>query len=382
MKNVVIFASDSKALSSLNSVISECSKEGLRIFAMITQQTQLQHPKFQKENFQILSNVERKNVEYSETLGLHLPFKPDWLIVNRERWDPELSIIREFKHKWKCKVGVVEANAQMMNNAESILEICSKDRFSSFIDVWFDHSHCIRESRRIAGFNGNIEVVGNPKYDLNVEVSEETIKEIKRFYSVDESKEKVLLFSLVNQSRTDINKFFKEYVEKNPDKQFFYKPYPGEPFDAKFRNDYHPNFFLPNCLPILEETHIWPMFHICNHHIGSLSSIFYTSLLLGKKITELREELGTIELYLDTSGVFQQGGPGLENNLGMWMRSFGFTDPKQLRDLLSDEKMENVKNHNQIVWDSLQKPDELLKLFDSFNDKKAGYRIIQYIKNR
>jgi hypothetical protein len=124
------------------------------------------------------------------------------------------------------------------------------------------------------------------------------------------------------------------------------------------------------------------MFHICDHHIGSLSSIFYTSLLLGKKITELREELGTIELYLDTSGVFQEGGPGLENNLGMWMRSFGFTDPQQLRDLLSNEKMEKVKNHNQIVWDSLQKPDELLKLFDSFNDKKAGYRIVQYIKNR
>ena len=173
MKNVVVFASDSKALSSLNSVIGECSKEGLRLFAMITQQTQLQHPKFQKDNFQILSNVERRDVEYSDVLGVHLPFKPDWLIVNRERWDPELSLIREFKQKWNCKVGIVEANAQMMNNAESILEIYSKDRFSNFIDVWFDHSHCIRESRRIAGFTGNIEVVGNPKYDLNVDVTEE-----------------------------------------------------------------------------------------------------------------------------------------------------------------------------------------------------------------
>ena len=56
-------------------------------------------------------------------------------------------------------------------------------------------------------------------------------------------KKKFYCFSLVNQSRTDINRFYKKYVEENPDKQFFYKPYPGEPFDPKFRNDYHPDFF-------------------------------------------------------------------------------------------------------------------------------------------
>ena len=45
-------------------------------------------------------------------------------------------------------------------------------------------------------------------------------------------------------------------------------------------------------------------------------------------------------------------------------------------------KCKKVKKHNQMVWDSLQNPSELLKLFDSFNDKKAGKRIVQYIKNR
>ena len=381
MKNVVIFASDAKALSSLNSIIEEAVKEGFRIFAMITQHTQLQHPKFNKDNFQVLSNIERNNMEFSDVLGLHLPFKPDWLIVNRERWNPELDLINEFKRKWNCKVGVVEANAQMMNNAETLLETYSKNRFKGLVDVWFDHSHYIKKSRQLGGFTGNLEVVGNPKYDLNVEVSTETIKQLKEYYKVDESKEQVLLFSLVNQSRSDINKYFKEYVKKNPDKQFFYKPYPGEPFDPKFRNDYYPNFFIDNCTPIVDETHIWSMFHICNHHIGSLSSIFYTSLLLGKKITELREELGTVERYLDTSGVFKQEGPGLENNLQMWMRSFGFTEVSQLESLLSKDKMEEVRKHNEIVWNSLEKPKELLKLFDSFNDKQSGKRVINYIKN-
>ena len=43
--NVVIFASDAKALSSLNSVIQEASKQGIRLFAMVTHSTQLRHPK-------------------------------------------------------------------------------------------------------------------------------------------------------------------------------------------------------------------------------------------------------------------------------------------------------------------------------------------------
>jgi hypothetical protein len=98
MKNVVVFASDSKALSSLNSVISECSKEGQNICYDNTTNT-VTAPKFNKDNFQVLSNIERNNIEFSDVLGLHLPFKPDWLIVNRERWDPELDLINEFKQK-------------------------------------------------------------------------------------------------------------------------------------------------------------------------------------------------------------------------------------------------------------------------------------------
>lgn len=52
--NVVVFASDAKGLSSLNSIIEELNKQGHHLFAMVTQETQLRHPIHQKNR---LSNI-------------------------------------------------------------------------------------------------------------------------------------------------------------------------------------------------------------------------------------------------------------------------------------------------------------------------------------
>ena len=60
--NVVIFASDAKALSSLNGIIHECHRQGIKFLAMVTQSTQLKHPTHQQGFFQIISNVGRKDV--------------------------------------------------------------------------------------------------------------------------------------------------------------------------------------------------------------------------------------------------------------------------------------------------------------------------------
>ena len=66
--NLVIFASDAKALSSLNGLIHAANSMGIKLFAMITQSTQLKHPVYQQGDFQILSNVERKSVVKSDSL--------------------------------------------------------------------------------------------------------------------------------------------------------------------------------------------------------------------------------------------------------------------------------------------------------------------------
>ena len=378
--NVVIFASDAKGLSSLNSVIQEAGKQGIRLFAMVTRSTQLRHPKYQQNHYQILCNVDRKKVVWSESLGVDLPFKPDLLIVNRERWDPESGIISEFKTKFKSKVALVEPNAWILNGAESRLETYSRNRYVKDIDVFFMGSKHGILQQQTAGFEGNMVAVGNPKYDLNTNVSQEQINKLRESYKAPQDKENVLLFSLVNGHRDKINNIFKQYT-KDTSKRYFYKPYPGEPFDTKFANEYKPKFFLDNTLPILDENHVWGMFEICDTHVGVLSSIVHATLLKGKKYIDHSLELGLPEKYLDFSGVFQTGGVGLENNKSMWMNSFGFTNDSQLKALLPDSYRDKIEKTNNQVWDNLDNPEKLLTLFDDYNDGQASKRIINYIQN-
>ena len=103
--------------------------------------------------------------------------------------------------------------------------------------------------------------------------------------------------------------------------------------------------------------------------------------LKGKKYIDHSLELGLPEKYLDFSGVFQTGGPGLENNKSMWMTSFGFNDDSQLKALLPDNYRSAIEKTNNKVWDNLDNPEKLLTLFDDYNDGQAGKRIINYIQN-
>jgi hypothetical protein len=377
--NVVIFASDAKGLSSLNSIIQEASNARLNVFAVVTNSTILKYTPYQTKDFQILSNIENHKVERSETLGLDLPFKPDWLIVARERWDPEESIIQEFKYKFGSKIGLVEPNSWILGNIEAMLETKSRNRFRDIIDVFFVHSsHSVRVQEAL-GFKGKMIVVGNPKYDTNLQQPKEVIDTISQFYNVDDTKEQVLFFSLVNSNRNEINKYFTEYTKQFPQHQFFYKPYPGEPFDTKFQKDYYPEFFLKNCTPILDETHIWPMLQICDTHVGCISSITHASLLLKKDYIDVSHYLDIPKKYLDTTQVLKEDGVGLENNVNMWMGVFGFKTKEELETFLNTEVVNSIENINKVVWESLETPQKVLSLFDDFNDNQSAKRIINYI---
>ncbi len=376
--NILIFASDAKGLSSLNSVIQEASKQGHRIFCMISQSSQLVHPIHNKQNFQILCNTPRSNHLYSNSLGEWLPFTPDFVIVNRERWNPENAIIEEF-HKLGSKIALVEPNSWILNNAETRLETCSRNKWVDKIDMFFVGSKTNIENGIVAGFQGNTIAVGNPKYDLNFEVSTDNIKQLRESYNASEDKNNVLLFSLINGNRDNINKIFKRYVS-DTSKRYFYKPYPGEPYGPKWKRDYYPNFFIPNCTPILEENHVWGMFDICDTHVGSISSIVHATLLKGKKYIDHSLEIGLPKEYLDFSGVFQDKGPGIENNKAMWMRSLELKHDSELKEILSDDYGSRIEKANKKVWDNLENPEILLTLFDDYNDGNAAKRIINELQ--
>ena len=183
--NIVIFASDAKGLSSLNSIIHQAGERGVRVFAIVTNSTQLQHPTLNQNNFQILTNVGREKVIYSKSLRLDLPFKPDWLLVARERWNPEEDIIKEFKLEFKSKVGLIEPNSWILGGIEAKLETESRNRFKDLIDVFFTHSTHSKDQQINMGFKGNMVVVGNPKYDQNTTVPTEVTQQLIKQYKID-----------------------------------------------------------------------------------------------------------------------------------------------------------------------------------------------------
>jgi len=389
--NVVVFASDAKGLSSLNSTINELSKRGHNLFAIVTQDTQLRYPKIHGNRFQFLTNVDSDEKIFSESLGTNLPFKPDWLIINRERWNPETEIILEFKQKFNAKIGLIEPNAAMINGVEGFLENHSKNRFVPYIDVFFDHSHFISSQRKLMGFQGNSVVVGNPKYDSNLNVDPRLIESIKKTYNVDPHKKKVLLFSLVNSSRDALFKEFEKFVKEHDEYQFFIKPYPGEPFESQFSNQYFPKFFIDGVTPILNETDIWSFFNICDIHMGAFSSIFHPSFLLNKKVVDLSREIGMRDRMLDTSPILNSEGRGLEDKADLWIRTFNLKSVEELAEFISDSTLKHISKNNNIVWNIVNNfvylndntnYDSELELFDSFNDGKSAHRIVNYLEGK
>ena len=211
---------------------------------------------------------------------------------------------------------------------------------------------------------------------MNLNVSDTHINNVKKYYKIDDNKKQVLLFSLINTAREDIYKEFEKYIDEHPDYQYFIKPYPGEPF-GKFKNEYFPNFRIKNVTPILDENHIWPMFSICDIHMGCLSSIFHASLLLKKEIIDFSKEIGMAEKYLDVDRIMKSTNKGVEDSKGLWMNSFGFTEDSQLLELLPKDLLKKIEENNNNVWNC---QENVVSLFDDYNDGKASTRIIKYLK--
>ena len=120
------------------------------------------------------------------------------------------------------------------------------------------------------------------------------------------------------------------------------------------------------------------MLNICDIHIGCIMSILHPSLILGKQVIDLSKQIDLPSKYLDIERIIKSKNIGIEDSKDLWMRSFGFTEEKQLLDLLPKHLLRKIEKENEKVW---KDENSLLHLFDSFNDGKASQRIINYIKN-
>ena len=231
------------------------------------------------DKFSYSTNVETdlSSGYFIESVGMNLPFEPDILMISRERWQPEQSIIHELKSRFDTKVYVVETSAHLINNIENRLEMISRDTGfpQRHVDGYFEHSEYARQRRTdclYPEWSKKSIVVGNPRFDfLETNVSKDSCMEK---YNIDESKKQILFWGVINTTRSKSFELLKDLQEKNNEEyQIFYKPNPQEPINPLFRSQFYPSFLIDDVTVIYDDEDIITMSELCDIHIGSITSL-------------------------------------------------------------------------------------------------------------
>ncbi len=402
----LIFSSDSKGISYLKSIHMELIKRGHESFFLYNPTNLTAYPKndMQKYMYDYGGNdYDFKSNLISETLNMPLPFKPQYLIVHRERWDPEQSVLREFKERFDTKIILVEVNTQIANVIESRLEAISRTKYpQSEIDLFFDHSDfCLDNRKKLVDFDGFDKsiVVGNPCYDNDVlgDVNEKVYEK----YKIDKSKKQILFYGLINMDR-NIAFDLLENLSKNinEDYQIHYKPFPGEPYNAMWAKDFLPDFRVENVNVVMDHSDLFSMYSICDVHIGVIGSVMYPPLLMNKKVVNINNYCTYLDRGNDVSVYLEEDSIGAgDGSAKFWMRVHDLDNVEDFKKLVDFERVDLFKKDNEVIKkiinettynydydlkfleDDTQKDySQLLKLFDNYNDGKACNRIVDYLE--
>ena len=399
--NIVIYAGDRKYYSVLQPIAEELKTTSHSFLFFYTKHTQLlfpTHPQHQ-QYFEYDGQINKENPQISETLGIQIPFIPDVLILARERWQPEQSIIHEFKTKWQCKVCCVEVSSHLVNNIENRLEMLSRTQYpQNQIDYFFEHSNWAKD-RRVdcldESFRRKTIVVGNTR---NYHSSD--LFSLKQKYSIDDNKQQILFWGVINTTRDTALKALQTLSQATKDThQIFYKCYPGEPYNERFVKDFNP-FCIDNVQVIYDEEDIYGMSELCDTHIAAASSVFSFAFVHNKKIVNLDSvchasiHMNDIDTYLNETN------HGVEDSAKFWMNVWKLNSQKDFVDLVNKEKVlifnqtneefinEVYNNTIDFDWElqflTKKKKDygSLIEYFDSYQfDNKASLRIINILND-
>jgi len=398
--NVVIFASDSKGVASVINIVRELKNTNFNYFFLYSQETQLQFPTHNLDKFVYDSNIPENNWGgiWSDSLNVSLPFIPDVLLIQRDCWQPEQSIIHEFKSKWNCKVTMVEVNTMLINNIETILEMHSRTKYpQNQIDLYFEHSKFTKTQRNKSGFDTSKSIItGNPKCDDLLKVNKEYCY---KKYNIDKNKTQILFYSIITSSRNEMFNCLKNLIDKIDHSKYeiFFKPYPGEPYHDNFKHQFFP-FLYDNVKVIYDNLDLYPLINICDVHIGPVGSIIHLPLLLDKKIINIDNILTYLDLDLSLKQYLNESGIGVEDSAKFWMGVHGFKTHDELIKFINLDRIEYFKKDINYFLEIVKKStlnydfnldfllqekpnnNKLLKLFDEFNDFNASKRIVKELK--
>lgn len=398
--NIVVYAGDNKYYKTLLPLVLEIKKRGHNFLFLYSEETQLKYPE-QKQYFSYDGSwSENSTPVVSNTLGLNLPFTPDVLILARERWQPEQSIIYEFKQKFGCKIGLVEVSSHLVNNIENRLEMIS--RMSSpqnMIDYFFEHSEFAKE-RRIdcmdESYRDKIVVVGNPRFS-DIKLDSTNLQK----YNIDPSKKQILFWGVINTTRDTVFNALKTLVKKTKDThQVFYKCYPGEPTNPLFANQFNP-FIVDGVRVVYDENDIFDIANLCDTHIGQISSVFNFAFYFNKKIINLDSVCKASEKMNDIDTFINETGNGVEDSAKFWMNIWKIPTIEEFKRFIDVSRLEVFNQTNSIVMNSVKQNTidfdwdceflatpkkeygDLIGLFDEYElDGNASVRILEFLEEK
>lgn len=399
--NIVIYAGDRKYYSVLQPIAEELKNTSHAFLFYYTQSTQLLYPNHpdHKQLFEYDGQIQDETPVISETLQLQLPFVPDVLILARERWNPEQSIIHEFKSKWNCKICCVEVSSHLTNNIENRLEMLSRTQYpQNQVDYFFEHSQWAKQ-RRIdcldASFESKTIVVGNTRNFKSTNP-----QRLKEKYSIDPNKQQILFWGVINTTRLVAFEALQVLASKTRDThQIYYKCYPGEPYNDRFQKDFNP-FCVDGVTVIYDENDIYDMAEICDTHIAAASSVFNFAFAHNKKLVNLDsvcfadEKMNDINIYLEETN------NGVEDSAKFWMGVWNLNSVDEFKNMIDLNRLDTFKQTNtefmQCVhantidfdWDCnfLNQPkkeyNDLIKYFDEYHyDGNSTNRIINFLND-
>lgn len=396
--NIVLYAGDNKYYKTLLPIAKEIKKRDHNFLFLYSEKTQLQSP-HQKGHFSYDGRWPDTG-EYveSESLLLNIPFKPDLLIIARERWQPEQSIIFEFKSKFGAKVACVEVSSHLLNNIENRLEMLSRMTFpQNTIDYFFEHSEFAKE-RRIdcmdESFRDRIVVTGNPRFS-DVELNLDNLRK----YDIDPNKKQILFWGIINTTRDTMFEALNVLAEKTKDThQIFYKCYPGEPTNPNFVNQFNP-FVVDGVQVVYEEDDIFDIANLCDIHIGAASSIFNFAFYFDKVLVNLDSVCDASNRMNDMNVYTSETGNGVEDSAKFWMGVWNIQTIEEFKSFVDMDRLEKFKETNNVVMDLVKKHSidfdwdckfldtpqknygDLLTIFDEYGlDGGSPQRIVNFLE--
>ena len=372
MNKYLVIASDERSYLDLKNVVLELKNRNLPYFFLYNDSNIKLSPHTSLDNFKYDTNIEFSNKTYpSKTLGFELPFKPTVLLITCENWEPEKTILLEFK-QWGCFIGCIENSSWIHNNIKTKLEIASRKSFpSNCIDIFFDHSKWCLETKTQAGWWGQKSVIiGNPKYDnISFNLKSENII--------------IIYGSMENEHHSRIINIYQDLIKTYPEWKIYYKPHPSEKKD--FPEDFKDIKTINNHNDFLD------LVSRSTHNIGIFSSVMYFPLIMDKNVVILDHSLVGIEDELNIENF-----KGHEFNF--WKNILNFNSFSEFEEFIStkyitetldrNKKFEKNISKHLVFYDKIHtfmdlKSDNegLLKYYTDFNDSKSSERIINYIEN-